>query len=99
MATETGLKSRTKNKVREPKQFKVIMHNDDFTTMEFVVSILMEVFHKDEFTANELMLIVHKVGWAVVGRYSFDIAHTKVNIALEKARSYGYPFRMTVEEA
>lgn len=99
MATEISYKSKTKNKIKEPKQYNVVMHNDDFTTMEFVVSILVDIFHKDEVTAHELMMQVHKAGRAVVGSYSYDIAHTKVGIALDRARSYGYPFRMTVEEA
>ncbi len=75
------------------------MINDDFTTMEFVVEILVEVFHKDELTAQALMMNVHKNGQAVVGKYPYDIAVTKVRIALDRAKEQGFPFRMTVEEA
>ena len=75
------------------------MHNDDFTTMEFVVEILVGIFHKDQVTAEALMLDVHNKGRAVVGRYSYDIAVTRTNKAMERAREEGFPFRMTVEEA
>jgi ATP-dependent Clp protease adaptor protein ClpS len=99
MATQGEVKERTKSKVKEPRQFNVVMHNDDFTTMEFVVEVLVDIFHKDEVTAQAIMLGVHKKGKAVVGKYPYDIATTKVNAALTRAKSQGYPFRMTVEEA
>ena len=79
--------------------YEVIMYNDDFTTMEFVVGILVGIFHKDQVTAEALMLDVHNKGRAVVGRYSYDIAVTRTNKAMKKARKEGFPFRMTVEEA
>ena len=85
--------------VKEPRQYNVVMHNDDFTTMEFVVEILVDIFHKDDVTAQAIMLNVHKKGKAVVGKYPFDIASTKVNDALARAKNQGFPFRMTVEEA
>ena len=99
MATKGSLKERTKDKVKEPGMYEVIMHNDDFTTMEFVVEILVGIFHKDQVTAEALMLDVHNKGRAVVGRYSYDIAVTRTNKAMERAREEGFPFRMTVEEA
>lgn len=91
----------TKEKVRikEPKQFNVIMHNDDFTTMEFVISILIDIFHKDEITAQAIMLKVHNNGKAIVGKYPYDIASTRVSIALIKADAQGFPFKITMEEA
>lgn len=98
MATKDGVKERTKNIIKEPKQFNVIMLNDDFTTMEFVVEVLMDIFHKDEMSAESIMMQVHKNGKAVVGKYSYDIATTKVNSALARAKAAGYPFRMNVEE-
>lgn len=98
MAIQNGLKERVNNKLQEPKKYKVIMINDDFTTMEFVVSVLMDIFHKDQLTAEAIMLQVHKQGKAVVGVYSYDIATTKVTKALAKAKEAGFPFRMTVEE-
>lgn len=99
MATGNAFKERTDNKVKEPKQYSVLMLNDDFTTMEFVVKILVEIFHKDELSAQTIMMNVHKKGKAVVGKYPYDIAVTKVNAALARAKAEGFPFRMTVEEA
>lgn len=99
MATQESVKERTISMVKEPRQYNVVMHNDDFTTMEFVVEILVDIFHKDDVTAQAIMLNVHKKGKAVVGKYPFDIASTKVNDALARAKNQGFPFRMTVEEA
>lgn len=99
MATQGAIQEKTRTKVKEPKQYHVIMWNDDFTTMEFVVMVLMDIFHKDEVTAESLMLDVHHKGKAVVGVYSYDIAITKVTAAIKRARAEGFPFRMTVEEA
>lgn len=99
MSVKGAAKERTENRLKEPKQYNVIMINDDFTTMEFVVDVLVEVFHKDELTAQVLMMQVHKNGQAVVGKYPYDIAVTKVRIALDRAKEQGFPFRMTVEEA
>ncbi|MBE5859593.1 MAG: ATP-dependent Clp protease adaptor ClpS [Butyrivibrio sp.] len=99
MATKDATKEKTRSKIKEPRQFNVVMHNDDFTTMEFVVEVLVDIFHKDEVTAQAIMLNVHKKGKAVVGKYPYDIAVTKVTSALNRAKREGYPFRMTVEEA
>ena len=99
MATSGQTKEKTKSRIKEPRQYNVIMLNDDFTTMEFVVSILVDIFHKDPVSAEAIMLGVHKNGQAVVGKYPYDIAVTRVNSALSRARSEGFPFRMTVEEA
>lgn len=74
------------------------MHNDDFTSMEFVVEILIDIFKKDTLEAERLMLMVHESGKAVVGTYPYDIAATKVNNALARAKAEGFPFRMTLEE-
>ncbi|MBQ1464212.1 MAG: ATP-dependent Clp protease adaptor ClpS [Ruminococcus sp.] len=91
-------KERSDSKVKEPRQYNVIMLNDDFTTMEFVVEILIDIFRKDSVTANELMMKVHKTGRAVVGKYPYDIAVTKVNRAQKRAKAAGFPFRMLIEE-
>ena len=98
MATQSSFKERTKDRIKEPRLYKVIMHNDDFTTMEFVVEILIGIFHKDQLTAETLMLDVHKKGFAVIGRFPYDIAVSKTNKAMALAREKGYPFKMTVEE-
>ncbi len=99
MSTKDAVKEITKDMIKEPRQFNVVMFNDDFTTMEFVVDILVDVFHKDEVTAQSIMLKVHKMGQAVVGKYPYDIAATKVAEALRRAKALGYPFRMSLEEA
>jgi len=99
MAVKGETKERTNNKIKEPKQYNVIMLNDDFTTMDFVVEVLTGIFHKDSVTAEAIMLKVHKAGRAVVGKYPYDIAVTRVNKALCRAKEEGFPFRMIVEEA
>lgn len=78
--------------------YKVIMHNDDFTTMEFVVEVLKTVFFKQEAEAEQLMLQVHRAGSAVVGLYTYDIAISKVQKAMRMAREKGYPFKLTYEK-
>ena len=90
--------SKEKIKVKKPKDYKVVMHNDDFTTMEFVVNILMTVFKKDINTSNKIMMDVHKIGRGIVGVYPYDIAATKVAIALGMAKEEGFPFNITIEE-
>ena len=89
--------SNTKERIREPEKYNVVMHNDDVTTMDFVVKVLRDVFHKSQTEATNLMLDVHNKGKAVVGTYQLDIALSKTNKALLMAREEGFPFRMTVE--
>ena len=98
MAVRGETSEMTKSRVREPKRYQVIMHKDDYTPMEFVVEILMDIFHKEEAEANLLMMTVHKGGRAVVGCYSYDIALSKLRAATDRAEAEGYPFRMTLEE-
>ena len=98
MATSTSITEKTRAKVKEPKRYKVIMHNDDFTTMEFVVEVLRTVFNKDLNTSNKIMMDVHKRGIGIVGVYPYDIAATKVAIALGMAKEEGFPFNITIEE-
>lgn len=77
--------------------YKVIMHNDDFTTMEFVTKVLRNVFFKDQPTAEQLMLTVHRKGQAAIGVFTLDIAVSKSQKAMAMAREEGYPFKLTVE--
>lgn len=77
--------------------YKVIMHNDDFTPMEFVVMLLKTVFLKPGEEATQLMLTVHKRGQAVVGEYTYDMANTKSQKAMRMAREAGFPFKLTIE--
>ncbi|MBR1484269.1 MAG: ATP-dependent Clp protease adaptor ClpS [Prevotella sp.] len=94
---QSQIRERQRIKLKEPRRYKVIIYNDDFTTMEFVVKILMQVFLKSEEEANALMLQVHHSDKAVVGIYSYDIAVTKANKATAMAREENYPLRLTVE--
>ncbi len=99
MAVQGETREKTRINIREPRHYRVVMHNDDFTPMDFVVDILIDIFHKGVPEAERLMLMVHESGRAAVGAYPYDIAATKVQTALNRAREGGYPFRMTVEEA
>ena len=94
---QSHIKERQKTNIREPRRYKVIIHNDDFTTMDFVVIILKEVFFLNEENAQALMLQVHHSNKAVVGIYSYDIAVSKVRKATNMAREQDYPLRLTIE--
>jgi ATP-dependent Clp protease adaptor protein ClpS len=94
---QSQIRERQRTDLREPRRYKVIIYNDDFTTMEFVVKILVTVFFKSEAEAETLMLQVHHSDKAVVGIYSYDIAISKVNKATQMARDEGYPLRLTYE--
>lgn len=94
---QSQTRERQKTDTREPRRYKVIIFNDDFTTMDFVVMILKQVFFKSEEEANTLMLQVHHSYKAVVGIYSYDIAVSKAKKAIAMAREQGYPLRLTVE--
>jgi len=98
---ETNIVTKQKNtaKIKKPKQYKVVMYNDDYTTMEFVISVLVNVFNKKLIEAEKIMLDVHEKGKGVAGIYSHDIAITKVYTAMSMAKENGFPFKLTVEEA
>lgn len=83
----------------EPEEFRVILLNDDFTTMEFVISVLMTIFHKTLPQATRIMLDVHRKGRGTVGEYSYDIASTKINQVHQLARQMGFPLKCTMEKA
>lgn len=93
---ELMTRERQRTDLKEPRRYKVIMHNDDFTTMDFVVKVLMQVFFKTEEDATVLMLQVHEAGKAVAGVYSYDIAKSKAHKATGMARDNGFPLRLTV---
>ncbi len=96
---QSATKERQRTDLREPRRYKVTIYNDDFTTMEFVVKILTQVFFKSEAEAEALMLKVHHSDKAVVGVYSYDVATSKVRKATTMARKEGFPLRLTVEPA
>jgi ATP-dependent Clp protease adaptor protein ClpS len=90
---------RRQHKTERPRLYKVILHNDDYTTMEFVVLILMEVFNKTRTEATQIMLHVHTKGRGVCGEYPRDVAETKVSRVTDAAREGGYPLLCTMEPA
>lgn len=95
--TGAGVKSRERVLIEEPRQYKVIFHNDDFTTMEFVTDVLRRIFNKPADEAVTLMMRVHQEGQAVVGIYSYDVAMTKASQATAMARNEGFPLKITCE--
>jgi ATP-dependent Clp protease adaptor protein ClpS len=92
-------RTRTERKLQKPRQYKVLLHNDDYTTMEFVVFILMSVFHRSETDAVQIMLHVHKNGIGVAGVYTYDVAETRVTQVAALARQHEFPLRCSLEEA
>lgn len=98
MSVQGETREKTRIDIREPKHYRVIMHNDDFTPMDFVVDILRGIFHKDEIEPVHLMMKVHESGSAAVGAYPRDIAVTRIQNATTRAREEGYPFRLSMEE-
>lgn len=98
METNFNVNQKNKIKIAKPKKYKVVMHNDDYTTMEFVVEVLMSIFNKKIEEANKIMIDVHKAGKGIAGIYSYDIAMTKVGTAMTWAKEEGFPFKLTIEE-
>ena len=94
---QTNVRERQKNNLKEPRLYKVIIHNDDFTTMDFVVEVLKTVFYYSNEKAESLMLQVHNANKAIVGIYIYDIAVSKANKAINMAREKGFPLRLTIE--
>jgi ATP-dependent Clp protease adaptor protein ClpS len=96
---EGELATRDEEELKEPEEYRVLLLNDDYTTMEFVVSILMTVFHKALPEATRIMFDVHKKGKGDVGVFSYDIAVTKINQVHQLARQNGFPLKCTMEKA
>jgi len=88
-----------KIELRSPRLYRVILHNDHYTTMEFVIDILVKIFHKPAREANRIMLDVHRCGSGVCGVYSYDVARTKISQVLTLAREQEFPLKCTLEEA
>jgi ATP-dependent Clp protease adaptor protein ClpS len=89
----------SEKQVDEPKLYRVILHNDHYTTMDFVVEVLVKIFHMPAAKATQIMLDVHKKGAGICGVYPLDIALTKVSQVHELARSREYPLKCSCEEA
>ena len=96
--TEEEVISETREEIDEPPMYRVLLHNDDYTTMEFVVEILMLVFNKTPEEAVEIMLNVHQKGIGICGVYTYEVSETKVNTVHDLARDNGFPLKSTMEE-
>ncbi len=95
----TGVVVRSKPKAKKPSMYKVIMLNDDYTPMEFVVMILERFFNKNHEEASHIMLHVHQKGVGVCGVYTYEIAETKVTQVMDLARQHQHPLQCTLEKA
>ncbi|MDD4972837.1 MAG: ATP-dependent Clp protease adaptor ClpS [Bacteriovorax sp.] len=94
---EGGTSTVIKNKVELPKKYKVLLHNDDYTTMEFVIFILQGVFHKTIEEAEKIMMEVHRTGIGLCGIYTFEIAESKSKKVERLAREHAHPLMCSIE--
>jgi ATP-dependent Clp protease adaptor protein ClpS len=85
--------------IREPKMYRVILHNDDYSTMDFVIEVLISIFHKPAADATRIMLDVHKKGLGICGVYTYDIAATRVARVHQLAKQREFPLKCSLEEA
>jgi len=95
---EDEAESITREELTEPPMYRVLLHNDDFTTMDFVVQILMLVFGKNSDEATRIMLNVHRKGIGLCGVYTYEVAETKVDTVHALAREHQYPLKCTMEK-
>ena len=96
--TGDGVLEDTRQKTKQPTLYKVLLLNDDYTTMEFVIQILEGIFHKTPSAAYGIMMQVHTEGRGICGAYSYDVAETKVATTQELAQKAGFPLQATLEE-
>ena len=99
--TQTGdaIKERIRTEKKEPTLYKVVLLNDDYTTMEFVIHVLEEVFQKSPAESYQIMMHVHVNGRGIAGTYPWEVAETKVDAVITQARGAGYPLKAVTEEA
>jgi ATP-dependent Clp protease adaptor protein ClpS len=95
---EGGVATEVRPKTRKPDRFKVLLYNDDFTPMEFVVAVLQQLFGKGPAAATQIMLQIHRSGLGVAGVYVLEVAETKVAAVHRMAEQRGYPLRAGVEK-
>lgn len=93
-----GVAEKSRSKTKKAKRFKVLLHNDDYTTMEFVISVLERIFFKSKEEAKEIMLTVHEKGVGVCGVFVHEVAETKVKKVEILAKKEGFPLKASVEE-
>ncbi len=96
--TEIGILTRTRATPKKPAMYRVLLLNDDFTPMDFVVHILERFFSKNKQEATEIMLHVHRRGVGVCGTYTYEVAETKVNLVMDYARKKEHPLQCTMEK-
>jgi ATP-dependent Clp protease adaptor protein ClpS len=94
---QTGLALDERTRTKKPPMYKVLLHNDDYTTKEFVVWVLQSVFHRSEGDAIAIMNHVHSNGVGIAGVYTFEVAETKVTKTMQLARSHEYPLQLSIE--
>jgi ATP-dependent Clp protease adaptor protein ClpS len=97
MSTKTGTVEKTSLEVKTPSRWHVVFHNDDFTPMDFVVAVLMEIFNKDTQEALSLTLAVHNTGSASVGLFTKEVAETKQRMVMDAAQAHEHPLLVTIE--
>ena len=95
--TVTETQTRPKEKLKRPPMYRVLLHNDNYTTRDFVVAVLKEVFHKSETDAVQIMLHVHYNGIGVAGVYPYEVAETKIRLTEKLARENEFPLRLSME--
>lgn len=94
---QSGVATVKKTKLRPPKMYKVLMHNDDYTTMEFVILVLQKFFNKNSTEAQAIMLEVHNRGFGICGIYTYEVAESKVAKVTKYARDNGHPLKCSTE--
>ena len=95
---ERGVATKTREKTKKPSMYRVILMNDDYTPMEFVISILMGIFKKSQEEATQVMLNVHQTGIGTCGVYTFEVAETKVAQVMDAAKRNQHPLQCTLEK-
>lgn len=95
--TEGEVLEKTRPKTDKPKLYKVILHNDDYTTMDFVVHVLETIFNKSPAEAHRVMMHVHTQGAGIAGVYAYEVAETKVSLVHDEAKLEGHPLRCSME--
>ncbi len=94
---QTGLVLEERTRTKKPPMYKVLLHNDDYTSRDFVVWVLQQVFHKDEQAATVIMMHVHNNGVGVAGVYTFEVAETKVTKTMQLAKAQQMPLQLSIE--